>query len=132
MTQFKRVFQREVRNAARLIHPNIVVAHDAAEVEGLWFLVMEYIDGRDVSQLLSPRGRPRSAWRARSFAKPLWVCSMPTRAAWFTATSNRLISLSPTLIPYCPAAATVGRRRRWSRSSISVCAYDCARRRGIG
>lgn len=51
-------FQREVRNAARLIHPNIVVAHDAAEVEGLWFLVMEYIEGRDVSCLLSQHGRP--------------------------------------------------------------------------
>ncbi|MGH7173858.1 MAG: serine/threonine-protein kinase, partial [Gemmataceae bacterium] len=51
-------FQREVRNAARLIHPNIVVAHDAAEVEGLWFLVMEHIDGEDVSRLLSRHGRP--------------------------------------------------------------------------
>jgi serine/threonine protein kinase len=51
-------FQREVRNAARLIHPNIVVAHDAAEVEGLWFLVMEYIEGRDASQLLAQQGRP--------------------------------------------------------------------------
>jgi serine/threonine protein kinase len=51
-------FQREVRNAARLLHPNIVVAHDAAEVGEHWFLVMEYIDGRDLSQLLAERGRP--------------------------------------------------------------------------
>ena len=51
-------FQREVRNAARLIHPNIVVAHDAAEVEGMCFLVMEYVDGQDVAQLLSRYGRP--------------------------------------------------------------------------
>jgi len=51
-------FQREVRNAARLIHPNIVVAHDAAQVEGLWFLVMEHIEGRDVSRLLSRHSRP--------------------------------------------------------------------------
>jgi serine/threonine protein kinase len=54
-------FQREVRHAARLIHPNIVVAHDAAEVEGLWFLVMEYIDGSDIAQLLSRNSRPSVA-----------------------------------------------------------------------
>ncbi|HEY7330725.1 MAG TPA: serine/threonine-protein kinase [Gemmataceae bacterium] len=54
-------FQREVRHAARLIHPNIVVAHDAAEVDGLWFLVMEYIEGRDIAQLLSRYGRPSVA-----------------------------------------------------------------------
>jgi serine/threonine protein kinase len=51
-------FQREVRHTARLIHPNIVVAHDAAEVEGMCFLVMEYINGRDIAQLLSRYGRP--------------------------------------------------------------------------
>ncbi len=54
-------FQREVRNAARLIHPNIVVAHDAAEVDGLWFLVMEYIEGQDVARLMSEYGRPSEA-----------------------------------------------------------------------
>ena len=51
-------FQREVRNAARLLHPNVVVAHDAAEVQGLWFLVMEYVDGKDVSSLMYRHGRP--------------------------------------------------------------------------
>ncbi len=54
-------FQREVRHAARLLHPNIVVAYDAAEVEGQWFLVMEYIHGRDLAQLLMRNGRPSVA-----------------------------------------------------------------------
>src|SRR5579884_209842 len=54
-------FQREVRHAARLIHPNIVVAYDAAEVEGQWFLVMEYIHGRDLAQLLMRHSRPSVA-----------------------------------------------------------------------
>jgi serine/threonine-protein kinase len=54
-------FQREVRHAARLIHPNIVVAYDAAEVEGQWFLVMEYIPGRDLAQLLLRYSRPSVA-----------------------------------------------------------------------
>jgi eukaryotic-like serine/threonine-protein kinase len=51
-------FQREVRTAARLIHPHIVVAHDAAQAEGMWFLVMEHIEGKDVGRLLSKFGRP--------------------------------------------------------------------------
>src|SRR5579885_533353 len=54
-------FQREVRHAARLIHPNIVVAYDAAEGEGLCFLVMEYIQGQDIAQLLLRHGRPPAA-----------------------------------------------------------------------
>jgi serine/threonine protein kinase len=51
-------FQREVRSAARLFHPNVVVAYDAAEVRGLWFLVMEYVEGTDVARLFRRHGRP--------------------------------------------------------------------------
>src|SRR5262249_45364555 len=36
-------FQREIKGAARLNHPNIVMAHDADEAEGHCFLVMEYV-----------------------------------------------------------------------------------------
>ena len=41
-------FQREVEAAARLHHPNIVTAHDADEVKGTHFLVMEYVEGTDL------------------------------------------------------------------------------------
>jgi eukaryotic-like serine/threonine-protein kinase len=59
-------FHREVRHAARLIHPNIVVAYDAAEVEGQYFLVMEYIPGRDLAQLLMRYSRPPVALACES------------------------------------------------------------------
>ena len=39
-------FQREVKAAARLTHPNIVTAHDADEAAGMHYLVMEYVEGR--------------------------------------------------------------------------------------
>lgn len=42
-----RRFQREVKAAARLEHPNIVTAHDADEANGTHFLVMQYVDGAD-------------------------------------------------------------------------------------
>src|SRR5262249_27541850 len=38
-------FHREVQAMAQLSHPNIVIAHDAAEAHGLHFLVMEFVDG---------------------------------------------------------------------------------------
>ncbi|MDW8078153.1 MAG: serine/threonine-protein kinase [Thermoguttaceae bacterium] len=49
-------FRREVRAAARLIHPNIVTAFDAGEAKGVHFLVMEYVDGRDLSSVVEEHG----------------------------------------------------------------------------
>jgi len=49
-------FRREVKAAARLTHPNIVTAYDAREHEGTHYLVMEYVDGADLAQLLADRG----------------------------------------------------------------------------
>lgn len=49
-------FQREVRAAARLQHPNIVTAFDADEDQGVHFLVMEYVDGTDLSSVVKQRG----------------------------------------------------------------------------
>jgi len=49
-------FLREVRSAARLAHPNIVMAYDAAEEAGRCFLVMEYVEGHDAAALLHQWG----------------------------------------------------------------------------
>jgi tRNA A-37 threonylcarbamoyl transferase component Bud32 len=49
-------FQREAKTAAALQHPNIVVAHDADEADGVPFLVMEYIQGNDLAQRVSKSG----------------------------------------------------------------------------
>jgi len=51
-----RRFQREVEAAARLTHANIVIAHDAGEAGGTHFLVMEYVDGSDLSTLVKKQG----------------------------------------------------------------------------
>ena len=51
-----RRFQREVKAAARLTHPNIVIAYDADEADGTHFLVMEYVDGSDLSTLVKQQG----------------------------------------------------------------------------
>ena len=42
-------FQREVETIAQLSHPNIVMAFDAGEDDKGLYLVMEFVDGRDLS-----------------------------------------------------------------------------------
>src|SRR5688572_22233958 len=45
-------FEREVRATAKLMHPNIVTAYDASQQDGVHYLVMEYVDGPDLSSLV--------------------------------------------------------------------------------
>ncbi|TVS09658.1 MAG: hypothetical protein EA424_26675 [Planctomycetaceae bacterium] len=58
-------FQREVKAAAKLEHPHIVIAHDADEAGGTHFLVMQYVEGTDLSVLVREKG-PRSVEQAVS------------------------------------------------------------------
>ena len=51
-----RRFQREVRAAAKLRHPNIVHVFDADHVGDRHFLCMEYIEGIDLAKLVKSRG----------------------------------------------------------------------------
>ena len=53
---FRSRFEREIRIAATLEHPNIVPVYDAGDVEGLLFLAMRYVDGIDLGQLLARHG----------------------------------------------------------------------------
>ena len=48
-------FYREVRTAASLSHANIVTAHDAGEQEGVHYLVMEFVDGEDLDDIIRSR-----------------------------------------------------------------------------
>lgn len=56
-------FQRELKAAAKLVHPNIVQAYDASVQRGVWYLVMEYVEGRDLAEMLATDG-PFTAERA--------------------------------------------------------------------
>ncbi|MBS0208381.1 MAG: protein kinase [Planctomycetes bacterium] len=49
-------FYQEVETAGQLVHPNIVTAFDAGETNGLHYLVMEYVEGKDLSSLLAKQG----------------------------------------------------------------------------
>src|SRR5437660_2413271 len=49
-------FRREARLASSLDHPNICTVHDLMEVEGATFIVMQFVAGRNIRQLV--KGRP--------------------------------------------------------------------------
>jgi serine/threonine protein kinase len=50
-------FQQEIEAAAKLVHPNIVIAHDAGRAGDYHFLVMEYVEGVGLDALLKQQGR---------------------------------------------------------------------------
>ncbi len=50
-------FRREARAAGRLDHPNIVVVHSVEEEEGMPFIVMEYLEGLTLREILDREGR---------------------------------------------------------------------------
>lgn len=58
---FEARFQREVRAAGGLDHPSIVSATDAGEENGTHYLVMEFIDGLDLSRLVRALGQVQLA-----------------------------------------------------------------------
>jgi tetratricopeptide (TPR) repeat protein/serine/threonine protein kinase len=62
-------FQREVRAAARLQHPNIVPVYEVGQEEGVWFYAMQFIPGRPVSDLISALRRRRDG-KASPEAEP--------------------------------------------------------------
>src|SRR5688572_9484775 len=51
-------FEREARSVAGLSHPNIVVLHSIEEFDGRVVLVLELIEGRDLSEMVASGGLP--------------------------------------------------------------------------
>ena len=50
---FAERFMREARALAKLNHPGIVTIHDFGRADGLYFFLMEYVDGVSLQQLLA-------------------------------------------------------------------------------
>lgn len=52
-TTFAERFEREAKILAQMSHPNIVTIHDFGQTDGLYYIVMEYVDGVNLRDLLS-------------------------------------------------------------------------------
>ena len=54
--KFVRRFQREALSASSLNHPNIVEMYDVGEDNGKYYIVMEYVEGKTLKNLIKKRG----------------------------------------------------------------------------
>ena len=52
-------FRREAQSAAGLNHPNIVAVYDWGQERGTYFIVMEYVEGRSLRDIIRAEGRLR-------------------------------------------------------------------------
>jgi serine/threonine protein kinase len=52
-SRFTERFQQEAKTLARLSHPNIVTVFDYGEANGLYFLLMEFVEGLNLRQIMS-------------------------------------------------------------------------------
>ena len=48
-------FQREAKAVAKLSHPNIINIHDIGSDDGVYYMVMEFVDGDSISELIEKR-----------------------------------------------------------------------------
>lgn len=55
--KFVRRFQREALSASSLTHPNIVEVYDVGEDNGQYYIVMEYVEGKNLKDLIKKRGK---------------------------------------------------------------------------
>jgi len=73
---FLRRFQREAHAAANLSHPNIVTVHDIGQDNNRHYIVMEFVDGRTLKQLVklqNQQGRPLGIEHALDLA--IQICA---------------------------------------------------------
>lgn len=87
--ELRRRFMRECRVTAQVDHPGLVTVHDAGSEGEELFLVMQYVDGADLSDHLAEHDPyPGSGrWRSPRNCAPCSAPCTPCRSS--TATSNR-------------------------------------------
>jgi predicted Ser/Thr protein kinase len=54
---FRKWFERESHALAAFSHPNIVKFHEAGESRGLCYIVLDFVEGRELSDIIRERGR---------------------------------------------------------------------------
>lgn len=79
---FVQRFQREAKAAAALSHPNVVAVHDQGERDGLPYLVMEFVAGRTLRDVLTEHGRLSPA-QALAILEPVLEALAAAHAAGF-------------------------------------------------
>jgi serine/threonine protein kinase len=58
--ELERLLISEARLGARFAHPGLVAVHDLGLAEGIYYVCMDYVDGRDLAALVARRPLPRA------------------------------------------------------------------------
>ena len=58
--ELERFLLTEARLGARFAHPNLIAVHDLGLADGVYYLCMDYVDGRDLAALLTRAPLPRA------------------------------------------------------------------------
>jgi serine/threonine protein kinase len=58
MAEYEARFQQEIKAAGRLNHPNIVIIYDVGRTEHMAYMAMEFLDGKELKDLLAAGERP--------------------------------------------------------------------------
>ena len=58
LVEYEARFQQEIKAAGRLNHPNIVTIYDVGRTETVAYMAMEFLEGRELKDLLTEHGRP--------------------------------------------------------------------------
>ena len=82
--EFRSRFERESRAAASLNHPNIATVYEHGEVEALWYIAMEFIDGMTLRT---------------KFADP--SCAQPQRLGYLVQAASALSRAHANGIAHC-------------------------------
>ena len=74
-SDFLQRFEREAKLAAQVQHPNALQVYGTGEVDGVYYMAMEYVDGATVSRMLAdgPMGERRALGIVRGVASALAV-----------------------------------------------------------
>ena len=97
----------------QLIHPNIVTAYDANEEQGRRYLVLEYVDGPNLEQLVRSQGPLPWNQACDYLARRHTACNALISKGWSTATSNRrTFSCSARITPTISSKSAISAWRR--------------------
>ncbi|MGL4521538.1 MAG: Stk1 family PASTA domain-containing Ser/Thr kinase [Bacilli bacterium] len=55
--EFVKRFRREAQSISSLLHPNIVEVYDVGEEDGMYYIVMEYIEGPTLKEYIASQGK---------------------------------------------------------------------------
>ena len=61
-------FRKEAQAAAGLAHPNVVNVYDVGEDNGIYYIVMELVQGITLKDYITRKGKSRMVWQATSIA----------------------------------------------------------------